>query len=90
MVKYDKYLVSGHCPECGAEIYVEYIRPTFVYSINSEKGMFVDESNLIDNENYLNFICSEDREHDLESPELDRWKDYVQTRFYDRIATHII
>jgi hypothetical protein len=74
------------CPECGEDIKFEYIVPTKSYKIEDGKISRDDawEGPAYD-QPYLDFHCSNDKEHDIDTPEINEWADQIEKLFYETV-----
>jgi len=76
-----------YCGECGEEILIAYVTPEKVFRID-DTGHFVREDN---NDAFcpdgdsptVEFICSNDREHDIGEEKLLDWMLTVEESFRD-------
>lgn len=69
-----------YCPICNGEILFSYITPEKTYTI--EDGKIIREDNNLNDVPYLEFYCSNDKEHDIDTGEIFEWSDQVETDFY--------
>jgi len=71
------------CKECGAEIVFSYITPDRSYRIEDNKIVRDDpwEGPEYDDP-YLDFHCSNDMEHDINTQEVDEWADKITELFF--------
>lgn len=85
---------SRDCPVCGGPIMFSYVRPDFEFYI--ENGKIVRDKNedlWFEKDPYLGFHCSNDRNHDLEQPQLTDpksdsqldWQQTIREEFYAKI-----
>jgi hypothetical protein len=74
------------CPECGEDIKFEYIVPTKSYKIEDGKISRDDawEGPAYD-QPYLDFHCSNDKEHDIDTSEINEWADQIEKLFYETV-----
>jgi hypothetical protein len=68
------------CPECGEEIGIDYIHPTKSFLITNE-GKFERNDNNLNDEPYLEFYCTNDREHDIFTKEVISWEIEIGSEF---------
>lgn len=71
------------CPECGSEIVFSYITPAKSFRLEDSKIVRDDawEGPEYDDP-YLEFACSNDREHDIEVDEIINWSETITEDFY--------
>ena len=71
-----------NCPECGEEIVFSYIVPFRSFRI-TEKAILRDDAWAPEYDNpYLEFFCSNDKEHDIDVPEIVEWTEGITEEFY--------
>jgi len=76
------------CRVCGKEIFVEWFIPEQSFRITAEGEFERDDNNDVMYGGYhprLNFYCSGDREHDIESNidiKTNEWMDEVKIEFW--------
>jgi len=74
------------CPECNGNIILKYITPTKTFSIGNNRQLKRCDQNLIMNpagdNSYLVFSCENDSEHNIETDEIFKWIDEIESIFY--------
>jgi len=76
------------CRECGKEIGIDWVHPTKSFLVTDE-GRFERNDNNLSDASYLEFYCTNDREHDIGIKEVMDWEIEVEDEFkkqgmYDR------
>jgi len=72
------------CPECGGEIGFSYITPTRNYRIENDIIIRDDAwTGPQHDESYLSFQCTEDTEHNIDTPEISEWSEKIEHDFYE-------
>ena len=76
------------CKECGEEIVFDYITPTKSFRIDENSKIVRDDNNEAfcpegDNP-YLEFYCSNDREHEIDTDEMFDWYGQVEFEFKEK------
>jgi len=72
------------CKECGAEINLDYITPAKSFRLDENGALVRDDNNITDKPS-IEFVCSNDRCHNIgNEEELFRWMDSVEFEFYER------
>jgi len=72
-----------NCPECGNDIVFSYIVPTKSFKVEGDKISRDDawEGPAWDTPT-LDFHCSNDKEHDIDTPTINTWADEIEEKFY--------
>lgn len=75
------------CKVCGSEIKFSYIVPEKSYKVSDELKIERDDAweGPAYDDPYLSFYCSNDKEHDIDSVEINEWADKVETQYYKQI-----
>jgi|APFre7841882654_1041346.scaffolds.fasta_scaffold18534_5 hypothetical protein len=68
------------CPECREEIGIDYVHPTKSFLMTDE-GKFERNDNNLSDDPYLEFYCTNDREHDIDTKEVMDWEIEVEDEF---------
>jgi len=74
------------CDKCGAPVNILYNTPTKEFLIDADTGEIkrVLQKDILSDNPYLDFVCSNDGEHKIEdSNEFEDWIVQVETDFYD-------
>jgi hypothetical protein len=80
-----------YCPTCGEEIYLRFVRQSFTYAVDEKRAPypFKRVDNIIDDSSYLEFFCSEDIEHNIDSIEIEKYKEEIERVFYEKIGQYL-
>lgn len=76
------------CPECGSEIVFSYVTPakSFKIEIDEMKNEIIFRDDAWKgpeyDDPYLEFYCSNDKEHDIEVQEIIDWTEGITEDFY--------
>ena len=71
------------CPECGSEIVFSYVTPTKSFKVENKKIVRDDAWKGPEYDDpYLEFSCSKDREHDIETEVIIAWSEVITEDFY--------
>ncbi len=72
------------CKTCGADIVFDYVTPSKSFQIKDGKIERDDAWKGIPHDDpYLEFYCSNDKDHDIESEEALAWTEMISEQFYD-------
>jgi hypothetical protein len=73
------FLKQEYCNECGSQIDIHYNNPIKIFTINN--GQLIKNDN--EGASYLEFLCSQDLEHDVgRNEKLINWTKEVEYKFY--------
>ena len=75
-----------NCPECGADIKFSYVVPEKSFKI--ENGVISRDDAWEGpgyDDPYLEFYCSNDKEHTIDTPEIVDWSDKIESQYYMQI-----
>lgn len=71
------------CKVCGSDIVFSYVTPTKSYKVVDDKIVRDDAwQGPIYDQPYLDFHCSNDAEHDIDTVEVNEWADKIEEKFY--------
>lgn len=75
------------CKICGAEICFSYVVPEKSYRVTDEMKIERDDAweGPAWDEPYLDFHCSNDKEHDIDTVETNEWADKVEEIFFSEV-----
>lgn len=76
-----------NCPVCGSEIVFDYIVPIKSYRVDKDLNISRDDAweGPAWDAPTLDFHCSNDKEHDVDTPDINEWADRVEEKFYSEV-----
>jgi len=78
------------CKVCGEEIVFDYIVPTKSFKIVDDKISRDDAWKGPEHDSpYLEFYCPNDRDHDIDTTETNKWAEEVESKFYEDFSNLI-
>ena len=78
------------CPECGFDIAFSYITPTKAFAII--EGRISRDDAWIGPEYddpYLEFYCSNDNEHEIDTEDIVLWTEDIEEQFYKDVLPNL-